>query len=124
MRATSWSARPSTGSAWVRWSPPAWLRPDLTFVGLRGNIATRLAKADGVDAIVMAAAALDRLGLDLGDRTVEVMGSDVMVPQVGQGALAIECRADDAVGRALIGALEHRPSRQAVDAGGSSLLTR
>jgi hydroxymethylbilane synthase len=94
----------------------AWLRPDLTFVGLRGNIATRLAKADGVDAIVMAAAALDRLGLDLGDRTVEVLGPDVMVPQVGQGALAIECRADDAVGRALIGALEHRASRQAVDA--------
>ena len=44
----------------------AWLRPDLTFTGLRGNIATRLAKADAFDAIVMAAAALERLGLDLG----------------------------------------------------------
>ncbi|HEY6530887.1 MAG TPA: hydroxymethylbilane synthase [Acidimicrobiales bacterium] len=94
----------------------AWLRPDLTFVGLRGNIATRLAKADGVDAIVMAAAALDRLGLDLGDRTAEVLGPDVMVPQVGQGALAIECRADDRTTLALLTALDHDTTRAAVEA--------
>lgn len=94
----------------------AWLRPDLTFVGLRGNIATRLAKADGVDAIVMAAAALDRLGLDLGDRPVEVLDPEVMLPQVGQGALAIECRAHDARTRDVLSRLDHGPSRQTLEA--------
>jgi hydroxymethylbilane synthase len=94
----------------------AWLRPDLTFTGLRGNIATRLAKADGVDAIVMAAAAVDRLGLDMGDRPFELLGPQVMLPQVGQGALAIECRTSDAAVRALLGAIEHEPSRIALDA--------
>jgi hydroxymethylbilane synthase len=68
----------------------AWLRPDLTFTGLRGNIATRLAKAVEFDAIVMAAAALDRLQLELGDRLVEVLEPAVMLPQVAQGALAVD----------------------------------
>ena len=94
----------------------AWLRPDLTFVGLRGNIATRLSKADGFDAIVMAAAAIERLGLDLGGRTVEVLGPDVMLPQVGQGALAVECRVDDARTRSLLAHLDHGPSRWTVEA--------
>jgi len=94
----------------------AWLRPDLTFVGLRGNIATRLSKADGFDAIVMAAAAIERLGLDLGGRTVDVLGPDVMLPQVGQGALAVECRADDARTRSLLAHLDHGPSRRTVEA--------
>jgi hydroxymethylbilane synthase len=94
----------------------AWLRPDLTFAGLRGNIATRLAKADGFDAIVMAAAAVERLGLDLGDRVVEVLEPAVMLPQVAQGALAVECRTDDPTARDLLGAIEHGPSRIAVDA--------
>ena len=94
----------------------AWLRPDLTFVGLRGNIATRLSKADGFDAIVMAAAAIERLGLDLGGRTVDVLGPDVMLPQVGQGALAVECRVDDARTRSLLAHLDHGPSRWTVEA--------
>jgi hydroxymethylbilane synthase len=94
----------------------AWLRPDITFTGLRGNIATRLAKAVEFDAIVMAAAAVERLGLDLGDRVVEVLDPSVMLPQVAQGALAVECRTDDDVAHRLLAAIEHGPSRIAIDA--------
>ena len=89
-------------------------RPDLTFHDLRGNIDTRLAKAADFDAIVVAAAALDRLGLM--DRAAEVLPITVMVPQVGQGALAVECRADDGETLARLAAIEHRDSRTAVDA--------
>jgi len=89
-------------------------RPDLRFSGLRGNIATRLEKAAGFDAIVMAAAALERL--ELADRIAEVLEPAVMLPQVGQGALAVECRADDDEGRALLGAIDHLPSRRTLEA--------
>ena len=94
----------------------AHVRPDLGFEGLRGNIATRLAYAEREDvaAVVMAAAALDRLGL--ADRIAERLDSDVMLPQVGQGALAVECRADDTDTRCLLDRIEHTPSRRAVDA--------
>lgn len=99
----------------------AGLRPDLRFVGLRGNMATRIARAADVDAVVVAAVALERLGLahHLAD-TFEV---DVLVPQVGQGALAIECRADDEATRAALAAVEHGPSRLAVDAERAFLAT-
>jgi hydroxymethylbilane synthase len=70
------------------------LRPDLTFAELRGNVDTRLAKASEHDAIVLAAAGLDRLGL--GDRIAERLDVSVMLPMIGQGAIAVECRADDA----------------------------
>ena len=91
-------------------------RPDLRFEGLRGNIATRLARVDqaDVDAVVMAAAALDRLGLS--ERIAERLDPDAMLPQVGQGALAVECRADDTDTRCLLDRIEHTPSRRAVDA--------
>jgi hydroxymethylbilane synthase len=94
----------------------AHVRPDLSFEGLRGNIATRLAYAEREDvaAVVMAAAALDRLGL--ADRIAERLDPDVMLPQVGQGALAVECRADDTDTRCLLDRIEHAPSRRAVDA--------
>ncbi|HEY6697650.1 MAG TPA: hydroxymethylbilane synthase [Acidimicrobiales bacterium] len=94
----------------------AHLRPDLRFEGLRGNIATRLARVEeeGVAALVMAAAALDRLGLS--ERIAERLDPDVMLPQVGQGALAVECRADDTDTRCLLDRIEHTPSRRAVDA--------
>lgn len=91
----------------------AHLRPDLTFTGLRGNIDTRLDKAADYGAIVMAHAALVRLGRQ--DRVAEVLEPVVMLPQVAQGALAVECRADDDDIRAVLGAIEHRPSRLAVD---------
>jgi hydroxymethylbilane synthase len=94
----------------------AHMRPDLRFEGLRGNIATRLARAerDDIAAVVMAAAALDRLGLS--ERIAERLDPDVMLPQVGQGALAVECRAGDTDTRCLLDRIEHSPSRRVVDA--------
>lgn len=92
------------------------LRPDLEFSGLRGNIATRLEKAADFDAIVMAAAAIDRLGLTLTDRTVDVLEPSVMLPQVAQGALAIECRADADDVHSVLSLLDHRDTRVAVEA--------
>ena len=89
-------------------------RPDLTFTGLRGNIDTRLAKAKDFSAIVMACAALHRL--ERSDAIAEVLEPEVMLPQVAQGALAIECRSDDEETRERLSAIEHRPSRLAVDA--------
>ncbi len=87
----------ATGSARRR-AQLAELRSDLLFTDLRGNLATRLAAAGagGAAAVVVAQAALDRLGwLPPDGVEVEVLGPDVMVPQVGQGALAVECRPDD-----------------------------
>ena len=107
------AARVATGSARRR-VQLAWLRPDLVFAELRGNIETRLAKAAGFDAVVMAAAALDRLGL--APAVVDVLEPSVMLPQVGQGALAVECRADDSAVLEALAAIEHRESRLAVDA--------
>jgi hydroxymethylbilane synthase len=93
----------ATGSARRR-AQLANLRPDLTFAGLRGNLATRLAAVGrGNVAVVVANAALDRLGWSppAGVRT-EVLDPATMLPQVGQGALAVECReGDGVVGRAL-----------------------
>jgi hydroxymethylbilane synthase len=89
-------------------------RPDLGFAELRGNIATRLDKAAGFDAIVMAAVALQRLGL--ADRIAQVLPVEVLLPQVAQGALAVECRADDRVALERLQRIEHVPSRRAVDA--------
>ncbi len=70
-------------------------RPDIRVVALRGNMATRLGTAgrDGVDAIITAAAALERMGES--DRIAERLDPSWFVPQVGQGALALEVRADD-----------------------------
>lgn len=89
-------------------------RPDLTFTGLRGNIGTRLARAAEYGAVVMAYAALERLGEP--QRASDVLAPDVMLPQVAQGALAVECRADDVAARERLAAIEHPPSRAAVDA--------
>lgn len=107
------SARVATGSPRRR-AQLAWLRPDLVFSDLRGNIETRLAKAAGFDAIVVAAAALDRLGLS--PAVVDVLDPSVMLPQAGQGALAVECRAGDGAVLETLTAIEHRVSRLAVDA--------
>jgi hydroxymethylbilane synthase len=89
------------------------LRPDLAFAELRGNIATRIEKAAELDAIVVAFAALARLGLE--DRVAEVLPTAAMLPQVAQGALAVECRVDDDVSRAALAAIddadEHRRVR-------------
>src|SRR5947199_1576504 len=106
-------ARVGTGSVRRR-AQLAWLRPDLTFAGLRGNMDTRLSKAGDFAAIVVAAAALDRLGRIA--EISEVLSTSLLVPQVGQGALAIECRADDEETLFALAAIEHEPSRRAVDA--------
>ena len=92
------------------------LRPDLVFSGLRGNIATRLEKAEQFDAIVMAAAAIERLGISLNDRVVQVLEPSVMLPQVAQGALIVECRRDDLATQSLLSTLDHGPSRTCVNA--------
>ena len=89
-------------------------RPDLRFVTLRGNMQTRIAKAAEHDAAVVAAVALERLGL--WEHIAERLSTDVMLPQVAQGALAVECRDDDAALRALLGRIEHTASRRCVDA--------
>jgi len=92
----------------------AWLRPDLTFVGLRGNIDTRLGRVPEGGAIVMAAAALERLGHL--DRAAELLDPSVMLPQVGQGALAVECRSEDARTRELLAGLDDTCSRVELEA--------
>lgn len=69
------------------------LRPDLQFIELRGNIETRVERSRAAGAGVVAYAALERLGR-IGD-AAEVLPTEMMVPQVGQGALAVECRIGD-----------------------------
>lgn len=90
------------------------LRPDLEFMELRGNMTTRLSKTPNGGAIVAAAVALERLGL--ADRIAQRFDVDQVVPQVGQGALAIECRVDDADTQALLAVIEHGPTRRKIDA--------
>ena len=106
-------ARVGTGSA-RRKTQLLDLRPDLDVVGLRGNIATRLARVGELDAIVVAFAALQRLGLD--DRADEVLAPAMFCPQVGQGAVAVECRADDGATLAALRAVDHAPTRTCVEA--------
>lgn len=65
-------------------------RPDAAFTTLRGNVPTRIDKAPPGGAVVLALAGLTRLGLAA--RVTQVLGPEVVLPQVGQGALAVECR--------------------------------
>lgn len=90
------------------------LRPDLEFIELRGNMATRLSRIPAGGAVVVASVALERLGW--ADRVDHVFGVDQMVPQVAQGALAIECREGDVAVNALVRVVEHAQSRRRVDA--------
>lgn len=106
-------ARIATGSVRRR-AQLAWHRPDLVFSELRGNIATRLSKAGDFDAIVMAAAALDRLEIETA--TVDRLDPVLIVPQVAQGALAIECRIEDHDTIAALSAIEDPQARTEVDA--------
>ncbi|MDO5661198.1 MAG: hydroxymethylbilane synthase [Brachybacterium sp.] len=99
-------ARVGTGSP-RRASQLRRARPDLQVVGIRGNVGTRLARALGenadLDAVVLAAAGLQRLGRD--EVISELLPTDVLVPAPAQGALAVECRTADAEGSDLAGAL-------------------
>jgi hydroxymethylbilane synthase len=77
-------------------------RPDLSIVPVRGNVNTRLRKMEAgeVDALVLALCGLERL--DLSRRATEILSREVMLPAVGQGTLAIECRTADEVVRQLV----------------------
>jgi hydroxymethylbilane synthase len=92
------------------------LRPDLTIVSLRGNVDTRLRKLlEGeFQAIVMATAGLNRLGLSAPKR--QTLRSPEFVPAVGQGALGIEFREDDPELAALLGQFNHPPTAACVTA--------
>lgn len=89
-------------------------RPDLSLVNLRGNVETRLRKldADSLDAIILAEAGLQRLGLE--SAITELLDPQWMLPAVGQGALGLECRIEDAATIGLLEPLNDWPARQAV----------
>jgi len=89
-------------------------RPDIQIEPLRGNLDTRLRKLDAgnMDAIVLAAAGMRRLGL--AHRISEYLSTDVMLPAAGQGALCIEIRKDDPETAALIGSLDDAETRAVV----------
>jgi hydroxymethylbilane synthase len=91
-------------------------RPDLVIEPVRGNVDTRLRKLDegSFDAIVLAAAGLHRLGH--ANRITEHLSEDFMLPAVGQGALAIETRADDDVVNEIVTSLDHEATRLACSA--------
>lgn len=91
-------------------------RPDLEIRDLRGNVDTRLRKLDEglYDAIILAAAGLERLGH--GDRISSLIPADVCLPAVGQGALAIEARTEDKEVRDMLSFLNDLNTKQATDA--------
>jgi hydroxymethylbilane synthase len=91
------------------------LRPDLRTASIRGNVDTRLAKcqASEVDATLLAAAGLDRLGRGEVGNTIEI---NEMLPAPAQGAIGIECRANDVMTAALLRAIDHVSTHEAVEA--------
>ncbi len=91
-------------------------RPDLHLVDLRGNVDTRLRKLAelNLDAIILAEAGLVRLGL--AHWIVEVLDAAWMLPAVGQGAIGLECRTDDAVSRGVVAAVNDPSTWQRVTA--------
>ncbi|OUL25676.1 hydroxymethylbilane synthase [Nostoc sp. 106C] len=88
--------------------------PHFTFKDVRGNLNTRMAKLDAgeYDALILAVAGLQRLGMS--DRIHQVLPIEVSLYAVGQGALGIECRADDIEVLSLLKAIEHVPTRDRV----------
>ena len=86
------------------------LRPDLVIEPLRGNIHTRLSRLDAgdYDAIILAKAGLDRMGID---RPMHVLDDSVFIPAPAQGIIAVECRSDDTVAREMLARLDSRDSR-------------
>ena len=92
------------------------LRPDITTAPIRGNVETRLAKVvrGEYDATVLALAGLRRLGVAVADD--EILGPDQMLPAPGQGAIAVQCRADDPLTRDRLATIDDAPTRAATDA--------
>lgn len=93
-------------------------RPDLQTQSLRGNVPTRIAKAQAADsaydAIVVAAAGLDRLGME--DAITEILAPEVMLPAPAQGALAVQCLSDEGELLEALSPLDHTATRLAVTA--------
>lgn len=95
------------------------LRPDLTVHEIRGNVPTRLRKIlenPELDALVVASAALDRLGHSVVPDGLDISVVEEMLPAPGQGAVAVECRAGDAAALALLAAIHHEPTARCVAA--------
>jgi hydroxymethylbilane synthase len=92
------------------------LRPDLAYVSVRGNVPTRLERVEHgeLDAVVLARAGLERLGL--ADRATEVFTPAQVLPAPAQGALAVQARTGARLLQARLAAFEHVPTRQVVDA--------
>lgn len=90
------------------------VRPDLRFALLRGNVPTRVKRVEqgDFDATLLAAAGLKRLGLD--GRITELLPLENFLPACGQGAVAVECRADDAPMRDIAAAIDHRATARAI----------
>ena len=90
------------------------LRQDVSPVDIRGNVDSRVRKVDAgeVDAVVLAVAGLERLGLQ--DRAAEVFSAETVVPAVGQGALVVEARADDAATLEIVCAIDERDAHLAL----------
>jgi hydroxymethylbilane synthase len=90
------------------------IRPDLDFRDLRGNVDTRLRKVESgeYDAILLAKAGLDRLGVS--QRISEILSPDVCMPAVGQGAIAVECRLKDAETADILAPLDDAETRTAI----------
>ncbi|MFZ2807474.1 MAG: hydroxymethylbilane synthase [Desulfosalsimonadaceae bacterium] len=89
-------------------------RPDIEILPLRGNLNTRIQKLEtgGLDAVVLAAAGVKRLNLE--EKISEYIDFDVLLPAVGQGALCIETRQQDADTRALVDVLDHALTHQII----------
>ncbi len=95
------------------------LRPDLKIEEIRGNVPTRLRKVlenPGLAALVVASAALVRLGGQIVPEGLQVSTIDEMLPAPGQGAVAVECREDDPATRELLAAIHHEPTALCVQA--------
>jgi hydroxymethylbilane synthase len=90
------------------------IRPDLDVRDLRGNVDTRLRKVESgeYDAVMLAKAGLDRLGC--GHRISETLSPEVCMPAVGQGAIAVECRANDTEAAQALEKLDHAETRTAI----------
>jgi hydroxymethylbilane synthase len=105
----------ATGSARRR-AQLAYARPDLIFTEIRGNMERRVSRGEdgSVSAVVVAVAAMERLGWM--HRLTDILDPLVMLPQAGQGAIAVQCRADDARARAIVAAIDDPASHRAVRA--------
>jgi hydroxymethylbilane synthase len=91
-------------------------RGDLQVIEMHGNVDARLRKLERgeCEAIVLAAAGLERLGLE--KHVTEFLSTEIMLPAVGQGALAVQCREDDNEVRETLSHIDHAPTRRAVEA--------